>query len=298
MHEAFAMQKKIGMIFGFTVAVLFMAGCGQSPETAPDNAANAPTPDDGAWFVLKPDDLEAGVHHTRHAELFGKYVTGYNNLVLQAIDKVQAPAPDGGGYFTGITAVPTESPIGYRLKLFGKPLLEPPRSTSYCSGSTYAAFIEALNTLYANRADSLGYARYESLRMQEEDGGRREDTVKFWGKWNDDGFGNHFALVQYAKMGQEIKPRQARPGDFMNISWKHGGGHSVIFLGWYKDEAGEKYVVYWSSQTRTNGFGDEVIPIERIQDVKVVRLTHPENLFTFDVNTPVDRRVPGDVIDW
>lgn len=65
--------------------------------------------------------------------------------------------------------------------------------------------------------------------MQEPDGGRREDEIKFWGKWNDDGFGNHFALVQYSQMGTTIKPIHARPGDFMNISWKKGGGHSVVF---------------------------------------------------------------------
>src|SRR5574341_204344 len=257
-----------------------------------------PTTDDGKWFVLSKDDLAGGTHHTRHAEIFGKYVKGYNYYALQAIDKVQATAMDGGGYFTGMKAVPTESPIGYKLKLFDRPLLEPPRTTSYCSGSTYAAFIEQMNLLFPNQGKELSYDRYESIRMQEEDGGRREDTIKFWGKWNDDGFGTQYALVQYAMMGEEIKPRHARPGDYLNISWKKGLGHSVVFLGWYKDENGQKNIVYWTSQTRTNGFGDEVVPLERIKDVKIVRLTHPENLFTFDVTTPVQRDIPGDKIDW
>ncbi len=257
-----------------------------------------PTLDNGEWFQLVKTDLAAGAHHTRHAEIFGKYVKGYNYYVLQAIDKVQATAMDGGGYFTGIKAVPTESPIGYKLKLFERPLLEPPRTTSYCSGSTYAAFIEQLNLLFPDRGKKLSYERYESIRMQEEDGGRREDTIKFWGKWNDDGFGSHYAMVQYAKMGKEIKPRNARPGDYLNISWKTGLGHSVVFLGWYQDENSNKHIVYWASQTRTNGFGDEVIPLERIKEIKAVRLVHPENLFTFEVNTPVQRDIPGDKIDW
>jgi hypothetical protein len=256
------------------------------------------TPDGGEWFVLTKDDLAAGGHHTRHAEIFGKYVQGYNYYALQAIDKVQATAMDGGGYFTGIKAVPTESPIGYKLKLFDRPLLEPPRTTSYCSGSTYAVFIEQMNLLFPDQGKELSYDRYESIRMQEEDGGRREDTIKFWGKWNDDGFGSHYALVQYSKMGDEIKPRHARPGDYLNISWKTGLGHSVVFLGWYKDENGQKHIVYWASQTRTNGFGDEVVPLERIKDVKIVRLVHPENLFAFDVTTTVQRDIPGDRIDW
>lgn len=256
------------------------------------------TQDNGGWFLLTKEDLAGGTHHTRHADIFGKYVTGYNDFALQAIDKVQATAPDGGGYFIGIKAEPPESPVGYPLQLFGRPLLAPARATSYCSGSTYAAFIEQLNLLFQSRRDSLDYARYEALRMQEVDGGRREDTVKFWGKWNDDGFGSHYALVQYAKMGKEIKPSNARPGDFMNISWNKGAGHSVVFLGWYKDENGQKNIVYWASQTRTNGFGDEVIPLDRIKEVKVVRLTDPENVFKFDVTTPVQRDIPGEVIDW
>jgi hypothetical protein len=256
------------------------------------------TLDDGEWFLLNKTDLVAGTHHARHAEIFGKYIKGYNYYVLQGIDKVQATAMDGGGYFIGIKAVPTESPIGYKLKLFDRPLLEPPRTTSYCSGATYAAFIEQLNLIFFEPGRHLSDDRYESIRMQEEDGGRREDTIKFWGKWNDDGFGSHYALVQYAKMGKEIKPRRARPGDFMNISWEKGGGHSVVFLGWYQDENQKKHIVYWASQTRTNGFGDEVIPLERIKEIKAVRLINPENLFTFDVNTPVKREIPGDKIDW
>jgi len=256
------------------------------------------TRDNGEWFLLNKNDLVAGAHHTRHAEIFGKYVDGYNHYALQGIDKVQAPAMDGGGYFIGVKAVPAESPVGYKLKLFDRPLLEPPRTTSYCSGASYSAFVEQLNLIFPHNGKKLSYERYEAVRMQEEDGGRREDTIKFWGKWNDDGFGSHYALVQYSKMGDEIKPRNARPGDFMNISWQKGGGHSVVFLGWYQDENADKHIVYWASQTRTNGFGDEVIPLERIKEIKAVRLVHPENLFTFEVNTPVKRGIPGDKIEW
>ena len=279
-----------------TILLLLLASISSAQNGASKLEA---TRDNGEWFLLNKNDIAAGAHHTRHAEIFGKYVQGYNYYVLQAIDKVQATAMDGGGYFIGIKAVPTESPIGYKLKLFDRPLLEPPRTTSYCSGSTYAAFIEQLNLIFSKKeGKKLSDERYEAIRMQEENGGRREDTIKFWGKWNDDGFGSHYALVQYAKMGEEIKPPQARPGDFINISWVKGGGHSVVFLGWYQDENGQKNIVYWASQTRTNGFGDEVIPLERIKEIKAVRLVHPENLFKFEVNAPVQRDIPGDKIAW
>ena len=99
--------------------------------------------------------------------------------------------------------------------------------------------------------------RFEAMRMQELDGGRREDWVKFWGLWNADGPGCHYALVQYSGAGSEIAPIHARPGDFMNINWKSGLGHSVVFLGWHKDSEGKKHVLFWSSQMGTNGLGDQ-----------------------------------------
>lgn len=249
-------------------------------------------------LILQKEDLAGGTYHTRHKELFGKYGVGYNNFILMGIDKVQSTAMDGGGYFTGISAVPTESPIGYELHLFSKSLIDPPRSTSYCSGSSFGACIEGLNLVYKDSTKNISQERFEALRMQEPDGGRRNDHIKFWGEWNADGYGNHFALVQYSGMGERIKPSEARPGDFLNISWKSGLGHSVVFLGWYADEEGGKNVVYWSSQKSTNGYGDQIVPLERIKEVMIVRLTHPERLFTFDVNSAVVINVKGDSLVW
>ena len=248
-------------------------------------ATTQATTDDGSLYQLSVAQLKAGAHHTRHAELFSRDVDGINLLVLQAIDKAQATAPDGGGYFVGVKATPAESPIGYPLKLFGKPLLDPPRKTSYCSGSTYTAFIESLNLILPDASSQISAERLEAMRMQEPDGGRREDGVKFWGHWNDDGPGCQFALVQYAKMGVEIDPKHARPGDFMNINWKSGLGHSTVFLGWVVDAKRAKKVMYWASQTGTNGLGDQISNVEKIASIKVVRLMEPSNLFTFDPAT-------------
>src|SRR6201999_3987620 len=105
----------------------------------------AATKDDGSWFVLSPWEVQLGAHHTRHLEVFGNGITGYNRAILAGIDHVQSTQPNGGGYFTGVKAKPAESPIGYPLKLLGQPMLTPPRSSSYCSGSSYSAFIEGLN---------------------------------------------------------------------------------------------------------------------------------------------------------
>lgn len=259
----------------------------------------AKTPKDKkGWLILQKKDLAKGTYHTDHYKIFKKYTSGHNLEVLKAIDIVQSHAMDGGGYFIGKDSTPTESPAYYELKLFNKSLITPPRRSSYCSGSSYSAFIEALNMILSKKGKNLSPERLEALRMQEPNGGRREDWIKFWGIWNADGFGSQYAMVQYSGMGIEIKPEDARPGDFLNISWKTGIGHSVVFLGWYMDENNKKNIVYWSSQKATNGFGDQVVSLERIKDVKIVRLTKPENLFKFDVNHSVNKDVPGDRIDW
>jgi hypothetical protein len=258
---------------------------------------NRPTKDDGKWMFLDSADIPTLRQHLNHEAIFKKYVDGYNLDVLKAIDIVQAHAMDGGGYFTGMKAKPTESPIGYEVKLFDKSLLDPPRTTSYCSGSTYGVLIETLNLIFPDGKSKISHDRYESLRMQEPDGSRREDQIKFWGKWNDDGWGTQYALVQYSGMGDEILPERARPGDFANIAWTSGLGHSVVFLGWFKRD-GQLGMLFWSSQKSTNGYGDVVMcPLSKVKSVKIVRLAHPEKVFTFDVNQTVQRDLPGDTID-
>ncbi|MBN1155573.1 hypothetical protein JXB12_11705 [candidate division KSB1 bacterium] len=286
-------------IMAITLSLFFlvhMFHCEKKSETVSDQNIVATN-----WLVIDDIGPEHEAHHVQHWDKFGKYVRNFNNgineAILKGIDIVQSHAPDGGKYFTGIHAVPTESPVNYNLKLFCKELIKMPRSSSYCSGATYAAFIEALNILLSRQADRLSPERFEALRMQEPDGGRREDCIKFWGYWNADGFGNHFALCQYATMGEVISPREARPGDFANISWSKGGGHSVIFLGWTVVE-GDKKMIYWSSQTGTNGYGDQVISLQRIKSIKIVRLVKPDHVFEFDINSDVDINIPGDTIDW
>ena len=274
--------------------ILLLCVC-LSPSLAQSQTSGT-THDNGTWLFLDSADIPAVKQHLNHKTIFGKYVDGYNLSVLKAVDIVQSHAMDGGGYFTGMKAKPTESPIGYEVMLFGKSLLNPPRTTSYCSGSSYGVLIETLNLIFPDGESKISPDRYESLRMQEPDGSRREDQIKFWGKWNDDGWGTQYALVQYSGMGEEVTPERARPGDFANISWTSGIGHSVVFLGWFKknDQLG---MAFWSSQKSTNGFGDVVMcPLSKVKSVKIVRLTHPEKVFTFDVQQTVNRDLPGDVI--
>jgi len=245
-----------------------------------------------AALVFAPPALLAlGPHHVQHLALLGKGLPRTNREILAAVDRVQATAQDGGGYFIGVHAVPAECPIGYPLSLKGAAILSPTRSTSYCSGSSYSALIEALDHLLKKRPDP---AQLELLRMQEPDGGRREDGVKAWGWWNADGFGCDFALVQYLGIGERVKAADARPGDFMNISWTSGLGHSVVFLGWVRGGAKGPSIVYWSSQKGTNGLGDQVSPLSNVKELSAVRLTHPERVLTFTPGAVDRKAAPGE----
>lgn len=255
-----------------------------------------PTQDIGKKFVIEQAELPEDVHHIQHFEIFGKYVDGINAYILKGIDIVQSHAMDGGGYFIGINAEPPESPVYYNLKLFDRSLLEVPRQSSYCSGATYSAFIEALNLMLLGAKNRLSAERFEALRLQEPDGSRREDHIKFWGHWNADGYGNYYALVQYSKMGIVKKSSEALPGDFVNISWTSGKGHSVIFLGWTEIDSDPK-MVYWSSQPGTNGYGDQIVSLSQIKEIKVVRLVNLDNLFKFNPDEPVELKVAGDLIE-
>ena len=241
--------------------------------------------------LAPPALLAAGPYHTRHAELLNAPgLPKANRAVLAAVDRVQARAMDGGGYFTGVKAVPAECPIGYALTLKGNAMLTPSRPTSYCSGSSYTAFIESLNTLLPT---SPAPERLEELRMQEPDGSRRNDEIKAWGWWNADGSGCDYALAQYLGAGERVAAAGALPGDFMNISWKSGLGHSVVFLGWTR-EAGKPAVVFWSSQKSTNGLGDKTAALDTIAALSTVRLTRPEALLTFTPGTVTRRSAPAE----
>ena len=223
---------------------------------------------------------------------FQQEVVGSNEInqaVLAAVTKLQAGAPDGGGYFAGVKAVPAESPIGIPLSLFGQPLLNPTRTSSYCSGASYAALVGALDILLVARSAELTPERLEAVRMQEPDGSRREDMVKLWGWWNADGPGTLYALAMYTSMGSRVGAMEAKAGDFCNIQWKKGNGHSVVFLSWETLPTGEPAMRYWSSQKGTNGMGEQTSPLASMFGVVFVRLTHPEGLFELDPSKKMEK---------
>ncbi len=284
----------------------FQALIEQAKLVHPQGQSAAPAA--STWELLPDEAMQAGVYHRRHAALFSPYAVDdqgrvlMNNVrVLQAIDIVQGHVPDGegGGYFTGVHATPTESPIGYALSLFGRPLLKPTRKTSFCTGGSYAAFVEALNLIFGDAPPALTPEQADAMRMQEADGGRREDGVKFWGYWNADDMGSKFALVDYSGMGRIVSPDKARAGDFMNIRWKSGKTHSVVFLGWRKAKDGSGKVLWWSSnEFGEDGLGDRTAPVSDLKGVKFVRLTDPQALANLNAAASVGRSPDWETVGW
>lgn len=63
-------------------------------------------------------------------------------------------------------------------------------------------------------------------------------------------------------LGRRIRSLEdARPGDFVQV-WSGTWGHSMIFLGWMRDDRGEiTGLRYWSSQPWTDGMGVSEIAI-------------------------------------
>lgn len=228
--------------------------------------------------------------HTKHFETFGESVPTINQAILKGVDEVQSKVPaDGGGYFIGVKADPPECPIGYPLELLSKNLLQPTRGTSYCSGASYAAFISGLNFHLQGSTKELSTEQLEAIRMQEPDGGRREDMVKLWGWWNADGPGSLYALTQFTSMGKRISYFDAVAGDFCNINWVKGPGHSVVFLGWEETSEGQPGMRFWSSQKSTNGVGDLTVGVSTIAGVVFTRLTNPDAIFDLKPTFKMER---------
>jgi hypothetical protein len=73
----------------------------------------------------------------------------------------------------------------------------------------------------------------------------------------------------------------------------------VVFLGWLLNKEGKLGIAYWSSQGGTKGMSDVYADsVSRIRAVKTVRLIKPAKLFCFKPDTPVNKKVPGDPLNY
>ncbi|MEM8781826.1 MAG: hypothetical protein AAGE65_03130 [Planctomycetota bacterium] len=158
-------------------------------------------------------------------------------VVLEVIGEM----PVGGGYEWKSTGVP--HPVMHEGRVV---LAQTKANGTYCSGVTFAAVVET-----ATRAGLLDGVAFERVKQFQRD----------WYGTHDDAAETQcvYAMNQLG-IGRAVRPRDARPGDFVQF-WRRGGsGHSVVFIDWVLDaDSGEPVgLIYWSSQTATAGIGTHV----------------------------------------
>ena len=119
---------------------------------------------------------------------------------------------------------------------------------SYCCGFTFEVFVRAmkLRNLQAG------------LETDDFNGMTFNDLFNALQLWYIEGKGDseERAIVSYGLGRAVTNFEDARPGDFLSYSSTPAGGHSVIFLGWLRDE--QNKIVgfrYFSSNLSGNGIG-------------------------------------------
>jgi hypothetical protein len=160
----------------------------------------------------------------------------FNERVLALI----ASYPDRG--FGGY-AWPSPADGTSRDLHLGGEVIARARPGNHCVGMTFEVFWRALEECAGGAAAVLTAPAARRLRLR-------------WYVPDPKGTGPAEALPAFG-LGAAIPLDQARPGDFVQ-AWNTDGtfGHSMVFLGWERDAAGQlRKIRYWSSQPWTGGIG-------------------------------------------
>ena len=120
---------------------------------------------------------------------------------------------------------------------------------SYCCGFTFEVFVRAMKL--RNIQSGLDPDDFNGMTFHD-----LFNALQLW-YIEGDGDSEQRAIVSYG-LGRAITNfDDARPGDFLSYSTKPAGGHSVVFLGWLRDENGKiTGLKYFSSNlSGTHGVG-------------------------------------------
>lgn len=206
----------------------------------------------------------------------------YNQMILEAMRSM----PKGGGYDKGRPGEEAIKRGAYYEN--GNIVVTPEQATpSYCTGATYLVFLKVIVEL---QKKGLGLSP-DAMRAMLMTG--QPDGTDVWGRWNSNGPGTSRLFYELGAGKNFLSFADARPGDFMKIFWnEHIGkkerGHSVIFLGTYKDKEGKEWVKFYSSDPPL-GFGERAVEKSRMIRVVFSRLENPkalENILTIPRSDP------------
>jgi hypothetical protein len=119
---------------------------------------------------------------------------------------------------------------------------------SYCCGFTFEVFLRAMQL--RNIQDGLDPDDFNGMTFH--------DLFNALQLWYIEGTGDseQRAIVAYGLGNAVTNFEDARPGDFLSYSSTPAGGHSVIFMGWLRDD--ENHIIglrYFSSNLSSNSIG-------------------------------------------
>ena len=119
---------------------------------------------------------------------------------------------------------------------------------SYCCGFTFEVFVRAMKL--RNLQDGLDPDDFNGVTFN--------DLFNALQLWYIEGSGDseQRAIVSYGLGTAVTNFDDARPGDFLSYSTTPAGGHSVIFMGWLRDDQNKIIgLKYFSSNLSTDGVG-------------------------------------------
>jgi len=267
-----------GLLFSILAALIYLsAGCAQpdNGSSPPMTAALAGSPE-GTNAVLpreinpslrrstytprvypvdergfSPVDKALAAAYTREDRVANDGEGSLNPFVL----KVVSAYPTNGTYQYHCSWKPREYDIyngvtqdmWYRGMVVAKAYPDGSR-VSYCCGFTFEVFVRAMKL--RNIQNGLDPDDFNGMTFN--------DLFNALQLWYIEGEGDseQRAIIGYGLGNAVTNFEDARPGDFLSYSTTPAGGHSVIFMGWLRDD--QNHIIglrYFSSNLSSNSIG-------------------------------------------
>lgn len=194
-----------------------------------------------------------------------------NTIVLKTIKEM----PSGGGYATSSKAAIN---FGKSIVVIAGPEIKVMPETaipSYCSSATYLVLIKVIKNLMESGRISIDETTLQDFLWK-----GQPDGVGVWGRWNANGPGTA-RLFHELNAGENFSNlSKAQPGDFLKIWWTDEigakeRGHLVVFLETRKNEKGEEFLRFWSSNI-PDGYGEKEVLLTKVKRMLFSRLSRPE----------------------
>ena len=194
------------------------------------------------YFDLE-DDRNVIMHDSAMFIISEEADVSFNDYVIDVLEEYHRDGRYPYKWVSGYHGVTRD--LYYKSTKIAKANADSSHST-YCSGLTFEVYFRGMKRLN------------QDLGLDEDiNGMSASNFTDFISKWfvvQDPRRGPGFALESYG-LGERIYDmKDVQKGDFVQIWRTTGSGHSVIFINWTTNTAGDTTGMrYWSTQTSTNG---------------------------------------------